>query len=141
MSDGPTLRASDAEMESGPQPGSSLASGASSVMSVARQRRIAARRRRLVAVTAIVGFPVLLPMLGLHVAAMAWARGLGWPVASVRYASWPMLIWGWYGYHGLYQIDWWMKRKKNPRLFDVAQFDPEPPADEWFPDLEWRDAA
>lgn len=29
----------------------------------------------------------------------------------MRHATWYWKIWWWIGYHGLYQIDWWLKRK------------------------------
>jgi len=28
-----------------------------------------------------------------------------------RKATWYWRIWWWFGYHGLYQINWWLKKK------------------------------
>lgn len=53
--------------------------------------------------------PLLLPLL----ATAIWLDGIGraQEVHRPRYGYPIWRIWWWYGYHGLYQIDWWMKRR------------------------------
>jgi hypothetical protein len=53
--------------------------------------------------------PVLLPALGLRVAFETWGRALDWPTPERR-RFW-VRLWWWYGYHGLYQLDWRMKHR------------------------------
>lgn len=32
----------------------------------------------------------------------------------MRHATWYWRIWWWFGYHGLYQLDWWWKGSRRP---------------------------
>ncbi len=69
-------------------------------------------QQRFTALVALVGLPVLLPVTGAVIAYQAWAVQLGWRTfEGGRRGSWWVRIWWWYGYHGLYQIDWAMKRR------------------------------
>jgi hypothetical protein len=51
--------------------------------------------------------PLLVPLLG----TAAWLDDIGrrQEISRPRYGTWMWRLWWWYGYHGLYQIDWWWK--------------------------------
>ena len=52
--------------------------------------------------------PILLPVLGIAV----WLDDIGRAreLPRPRYGSWFWRIWWWYGYHGVYQLAWDMRR-------------------------------
>ena len=71
---------------------------------------------RITALEAILGLPVFLPVFGAIIAYQAWAVQMGWRnFKGGRKGAWWVRIWWWYGYHGLYQIDWWMKKREGAR--------------------------
>lgn len=60
--------------------------------------------------------PLAFPILGAIVAYQLWARALGWRETTERRCTWYWRVWWFYGYHGLYQIDWKMKRRSAERV-------------------------
>lgn len=58
--------------------------------------------------------PLLL--LGPVVAFCTWRRALGWPGPRSRSSTFYWRAWWWYGYRGLYQLDWRMKRRARRGL-------------------------
>jgi hypothetical protein len=64
--------------------------------------------RLAVGLILVVGPPLI---LGMVVIADAHARHLQWKTDGPRHATWYWRIWWWYGYHGLYRVDWWLKRR------------------------------
>lgn len=64
--------------------------------------------------TIAVPVAVLGPLIvfGPYVAVDIWARHLGW-VSGPRPGGMLVWRWWWYGYRGLYQFDWMMKRRAS----------------------------
>ncbi len=87
--------------------------------------------------------PVLLPLLGGYVAFQTLARALRWNVPTSRRGTWYWQVWWWYGYHGLYQIDWG-KKGFPKRLRGIRHWCDLPDGYYWTTDWgnwQWVDAA
>lgn len=59
----------------------------------------------LVGMLLLLVFVLMLPVMGSYVVYRRFC-----PISGMRRATWYWRIWWWYGYHGLYQIDWQWKR-------------------------------
>lgn len=67
------------------------------------------RRNRYARITAFLFAPILLPVVGFYIALDTYGRALSWPTLPRPW--WLNRIWWVYGYRGLYQLDWWLKRR------------------------------